>query len=137
VTSYSYVFAFDTSQLRGGHQLRPGGQATVIRQVFALSELGLAPTANSPGSGSQTSHTFSSCTSTWTSYSLQASFLPTSSSQLTAAAGTYLRLRQPTALGGTDVAVAPGGGRHIALFSHVDLSFYIRYWDTGTFGPGF
>ncbi len=57
VTSYLYVFAFDTLQLRGGHRLRPGGQATVIRQVFALLELGLVSTANSPGSGSQTSPT--------------------------------------------------------------------------------
>ena len=48
-----------------------------------------------------------------------------------------LRLRQSTALGGTDVAVAPGGGRHIALFSHVDLSFYTYLWDTGASGPGF
>jgi hypothetical protein len=48
-----------------------------------------------------------------------------------------LRLRQSTALGGTDVAVAPGGGRHIALFSHVDLPFYTYLWDTGASGPGF
>jgi hypothetical protein len=48
-----------------------------------------------------------------------------------------LRPRQSTALGGTDVAVAPGGGRHIALFSHVDLPFYTYLWDTGASGPGF
>ena len=48
-----------------------------------------------------------------------------------------LRLRQSTALGGTDVAVAPGGGRHIALFSHVDLPFFTYLWDTGASGPGF
>jgi hypothetical protein len=35
-----------------------------------------------------------------------------------------LRLRQSMALGGTDVAVAPGGGRHIVFFSHVDLPFH-------------
>ena len=50
-----------------------------------------------------------------------------------------LRLRQPTALGGTDVAVAPGGGRHIAFFFHVDpLYFSTRsFWDTGAYGPSF
>jgi hypothetical protein len=48
-----------------------------------------------------------------------------------------LRLRQPRALGGTDVAVAPGGGRHIALFSHVDLPLHSCLWDTGASGPGF
>jgi hypothetical protein len=37
-----YVFASDILQLRGGHQLRPGGLATVIRQDLAPSELGLA-----------------------------------------------------------------------------------------------
>ncbi len=31
----SYVFAPDTSQLRGGHWLRPGVLATVIRQDLA------------------------------------------------------------------------------------------------------
>jgi hypothetical protein len=36
-----YVFTPDTSQLRGGHRLRPGGLATVIRQDLAPSELGL------------------------------------------------------------------------------------------------
>ncbi len=36
-----YVFAPDTSQLRGGHRLRPGGLATVIRQDLAPLELGL------------------------------------------------------------------------------------------------
>ena len=48
-----------------------------------------------------------------------------------------LRLRQSTALGGTDVAVAPGGGRHIAFFSHVDLPFHSYLRDTGASGPGF
>jgi hypothetical protein len=48
-----------------------------------------------------------------------------------------LRLRQFTALGGTDVAVAPGGGRHIAFFSHVDLPFHSYLRDTGASGPGF
>jgi hypothetical protein len=49
-----------------------------------------------------------------------------------------LRLRQPTALGGTDVAVAPGGGRHHCLFSLI-LTFFSSFshlGDTGTFGPG-
>jgi hypothetical protein len=51
-----------------------------------------------------------------------------------------LRLRQFTALGGTDVAVAPGGGRHLASFSHVDLPFHSTrscLRDTGASGPGF
>ena len=48
-----------------------------------------------------------------------------------------LRLRQFMAMGGTDVAVAPGGGRHIALFSHVDLPFHSYLRDTGASGPGF
>jgi hypothetical protein len=61
-----YVFAPDTSQFRGRHQLCPGGLATVIRQVLAPPELGLAPTANSPGSGSQTSLFSCFCMSTWT-----------------------------------------------------------------------
>jgi hypothetical protein len=99
VTSYSYVFAFDTSQLRGGHRLRPGGQATVIRQVFALSELGLVSTANSPGSGSQTSLIPSSCTSTWTSHSLSSLLL--ADFIIPADCSSWeLRLHQPTALGG-------------------------------------
>jgi hypothetical protein len=64
VTSYSYVFAFDTSQLRGGHRLRPGGLATVIRQALAPQSWGwiLRPTRlvlalRRPY--------FFSCTSTW------------------------------------------------------------------------
>ncbi len=44
-----------------------------------------------------------------------------------------LRLRQPTALGGTDVAVAPGGVRHIAFFFHADLPFHS--FCTGTLAP--
>ncbi len=38
-------------QLKGEHRLRPGSVATVILQVPASLGLGLAPTANSPGSG--------------------------------------------------------------------------------------
>ncbi len=52
---YMYVFTPDTLQLRGRHRLRPGGLATVIYQVLAPTKLGLVPTANLPGPGSQTS----------------------------------------------------------------------------------
>jgi hypothetical protein len=54
VTWYVYIFA-NTSLLRGRYWRHPGGLARVIHQVLAPSGLGLAPTANSPGSGSQTS----------------------------------------------------------------------------------
>jgi hypothetical protein len=49
-----------------------------------------------------------------------------------------LRLRQPMVLGGTDVAVAPGGGRHHRLFSLTltYLSSFSRLGDTSAFGPG-
>jgi hypothetical protein len=112
VTSYLYVLAPDTVQLRGRHRLRPGGLATVIRQVLAPSELGLVPTANSPGSGSQTSP-----------FSLlvrqrgRLQSLPLADFIVPADCSSWeLRLRQPRALGGTDVAVVPGGGHHNRLF---------------------
>ncbi len=44
-----------------------GGLATVICQFFTPLGLGLAPTANSPGSGFQTSPFFTRATSMWTS----------------------------------------------------------------------
>ncbi len=111
----SYVFVFDTSQLRGGHQLRPGGQATVIRQVFALPELGLVSTANSPGPGPQTSLFLLLVHQRGRLHSLVLSLLLADS--IFPADCSSWELRQSTALGGTDVAVAPGGGRHIALLS--------------------
>jgi hypothetical protein len=50
-----------------------------------------------------------------------------------------LHLCQPAVLGGTDVAVAPDGGRHHRLFSLTltYLSSSFRLGDTGAFGPGF
>ncbi len=67
-----------------------------------------------------------SCTSTWEPLkSLNILSLPLVDFIAPADCSSWeLRLRQSTALGGTDVAVAPGGGRHIAFFSHVDLPFY-------------
>jgi hypothetical protein len=110
VTSYVYVYAPDTSQLRGKHRLRPGGLATVIRQVLAPQSWGwfLRPTRlvlalRRPFS---------------LSHPLADFIAPADCSSW------ELRLRQSTALGGTDVAVAPGGGRHIVFFSHIDLPFH-------------
>ncbi len=50
-----------------------------------------------------------------------------------------LCLRQPTVLGGTDGAVAPGGGRHHRLFSFMltYLPSSSRLGDTGALGPSF
>jgi hypothetical protein len=89
-TLYLYVFAPDTSQLRGRHRLCPGGLATVIRQVLALLEL--VSTANSPGSGSQTSPLLFLLLYVNVDASkacFQASPLPILSPQLTTAAGNY------------------------------------------------
>jgi hypothetical protein len=138
VTSYLYAFTHDTSQLRGIHRLRPGGRATGISQFLPPSELGLAPTANSPGSGSQTSLFSLSCTATWTPLKpglFQASLLPISSPQLTAAAGnyTYINLRF---WAGQTLPWCPADVI-IAFLVHVDLSSSSRLGDTGAFGPGF
>ena len=105
MTSYSYVFAFDTSQLRGGHRLRPGGQATVIRQVFAL----LCRARAGP---------YGQLAWFWLSdvpyFFLMYVNVDVTSSLLLAdfivpadCSSWELRLRQPTALGGTDVAGRP------------------------------
>jgi hypothetical protein len=49
-----------------------------------------------------------------------------------------LRLRQHMVLGGTDVAVAPGGRHHrLSFFMLTYLSSTSRLGDTGAFGPGF
>jgi hypothetical protein len=117
-----YVFASDTSQLRGEHRLRPGGLATVIRQVLAPQSWGwfLRPTRLVLALRRPFSF---SCTSTWMPLkSLNILSLPLADFITPADCSSWeLRLRQFTALGGTDVAVAPGGGRHIVFFSHVDL----------------
>jgi hypothetical protein len=117
VTSYVYVFAPDTSQLRGRHQLRSGGLATVIRQVLApqswagsYGQLAWSWLSDVPFS--------SSCTSTWMPLKVwTVSSLPLADFIAPADCSSWeLRLRQLTALGGTDNAVAPGGRRHHRLF---------------------
>ncbi len=131
-----YVFAPNTSQLRGKHRLSPGGLATVIRQVLAPQSWGwfLCLTRLVLALRCPFSH---SCTSTWMPLkSLNILSLPLADFIAPADCSSWeLRLRQFTALGGTDVAVVPGGGRHIAFFSHVDLplhsllpSGYWRLW---------
>jgi hypothetical protein len=142
---YVYVFAPDTSQLRGRHWLRPGGMATVIRQVLAPSRLGLAPTANSPGSGSQTSLFFASAMSTWTSFKpWMVGSLPFAKFITPADCSSWeLRLRLHPDLGRTDVAMVPGGRPHrrrgflSALLVHVDSSSSFCLGDTGAIRPGF
>jgi hypothetical protein len=87
-----YVFTPDMSQLRGGHRLRPGGLATVICQVLAPQIWGWFPTANSSGPGSQMSLFLSLYVNVYAFKKpgpSQASPLPISSPQLTAAAGNY------------------------------------------------
>jgi hypothetical protein len=104
------------------------------------SKLGLVPTANSPGPGSQTSlFPFLYVNVVAFKKSLNILSLPLADFIAPANCSSWeLRLRQFMALGGTDVAVAPSGGRHIAFFSHVDLPFHsLRLRDTGAFGPGF
>jgi hypothetical protein len=105
------------------------------------SKLGLVPTANSPRPGSQTSLFLLSCTSTW--MPLKAwivSSLPFADFITTADCSSWeLCLHQPMVLGGTDVAVAPGSGRHHRLFSLTltYLSSFSHLGDTGAIGPGF
>jgi hypothetical protein len=141
-----YVFAPNTLQLRGGHRLCPGGLATVIRQVLAPSELGLFPTANSPGSGSQTSLFASSVTSTWTSFTpwmVGSLPLPILSPQLTAAAGNYayvfLRVWADRRRRGARRTSPLPMRSLLALPIHVDVNFSSSFClgDTGVFGPGF
>jgi hypothetical protein len=112
VTSYSYVFAFDTSQLRGGHRLRPGGLATVIRQVLAPQSWGwfLRPTRLVPALRRPSSHF---CTSTWMPLkSLNILSLPLADSIAPADCSSWeLRLRQSTALNYAYVNLRLWGGQ--------------------------
>jgi hypothetical protein len=109
------------SHLRGGHWLSPGGLATVIRQVPASLGLGLASTANLPGSSLPLfSPLLRHCGS------LPAlDGRPIFSPQLTAVAGNYAYTHLQIWANG--VSVPPGGCRHyhldIASVSciHVDL----------------
>jgi hypothetical protein len=117
VRSYLYVFTPDTSQLRGGHRHRPGGLATVTRQVLAPSELGLAPTANLPGPGCQTSRFFILLLPVRQRECLSIDRPKPPFCRLIAPADySSWELRHPTVLGGIDIAVAPRG-RHYRLFS--------------------
>ncbi len=121
-----YVFAPATSQLRGKHRLRPGGLATVIRQVLAPQSWGwfLRPTRLVPALRRPFSFFLYVNVGAFKK-SLNILSLPLADFIAPADCSSWeLRLRQSTALGGTDVAVAPGGGRHIAFFSHVDLPLY-------------
>jgi hypothetical protein len=105
------MYVMFTSQLRGRHQLCPGGQAMVICQVSASVELGLVSTANSPGSRlsdflffpslHQRGRGRPSSPGWWVTFFLL-NLLP----QLTAAARnyTYAHLQ----IWANDVAVAPG-----------------------------
>jgi hypothetical protein len=143
VTSSMYVFALDKSQLRGRHRLRPGSLATVIRQVLAPSGLGLAPTANSPGSGSQTSLFLLLLRQCGCPYSLDDMKPPCAKfiAQLTAVAGDYAYIILRIWAGQTspwrpaDVLIANEG--FLALLVHIDPSSSFCLGDTGAFGPGF
>ena len=140
VTSYVYVFAPDTSQLRGKHRLRPGGLATVIRQVLAPQSWGwfLRPTRLVPALRRPSSHF---CTSTWMPLkkSLNILSLPLADFIAPADCSSWeLRLRQPTASGRnrrrrgarrTSTSPLP---LHVPPFSSPS---YLG--DTGASGPGF
>ncbi len=123
MTSYVYVIAPDTSQLRGGHRLRSGDLATVIRQVLAPQSWGwfLRPTRlvlalRHPFSFTVRQREYL--------YSKETSLLLILSPQLTAAAGNYAYVNLWLWEERTS-PWRPAADVIIAFFSHADLPFLI------------
>jgi hypothetical protein len=116
-----YVFAFDTSQLRGGHRLRPGCLATVIRQVLAPQSWGWFY--------GQLAWSWLSDVPSLNLVRQRGRFSKTKLEYLKPPPCRFYAYVNLRLLGEIDVAVAPGGRQHRPFFATFYLFFFtFLYW---------